>query len=352
MFRRLEIVIGACLYYSGLVALARFLARRTGQKLIILCHHRASGENLRGQLLYLNRHYRILHLEAALEELYRAPGGVGESKDRRTLLVVTLDDGYQDNYTNGFALACELQIPLTIFLVPPYIENGRPFDWLAGEYEHLVPYARVQKAHIENCSYLLNNQDDRKKLGKAIDARVRYTTSIACRDAYLACVREELAVPSAFTEKEKMDLPLTWSEVDEMEKSAWVSFGAHTMHHPVLTCLTDPLEVDYEISESRVALEKQLRHSVRTFAYPYGEFGERELRAVRIAQYDWAVTTIHGFNTAQTDPHMLRRIVVGEHQHWLVVAAKASGVWEFFLHPFRALFHFMKKIFRRGSSVR
>lgn len=347
MLRRLEIVIGACFYYSGLVKLARFWTRRSGPKLVILCHHRASGELLRGQLLYLKRHYRILHLEAALEELYGPSKAEKPQRDRRTLLAVAFDDGYQDNYTHAFAHARELQIPITIFLVLPSIESGRPFSWLAGEDEHLVPYAQVNEATIESQTYLLNTADGRKQLAQAIDQRVRYPASIASRNAYLASVRQALGVASSLTEGEKRDLPLTWSEVEEMEKSEWISFGAHTMNHPILTCLTDPLEVDYEISESRAALEKKLEHAVRTFAYPYGEFGERELRSVRNAGYNWAVTTIHGFNTAQTDPHQLYRIVVGEHQHWLIIAAKVSGVWEIFLRPCRMVAYAIGYIFRR-----
>lgn len=345
MFRRLEILIGACFYYSGLVWLARMWTRKSGQKLVVLCHHRASGNYLRGQLRYLKRHYRILHLEAALEELYGT--SKVERRDRRTLLAVAFDDGYRDNYSRAFALARELQVPVTVFLVPPYIESGRPFSWLAGEDGHLVPSARVHEATIEGRTYRLNTLDGQQKLARAIDDRARYPASIAGREAYLASVREALAVPASLTEGEQADLPLSWSEVEEMEQSEWVSFGAHTMNHPILTCLTDPLEVHYEVAESRVALEKKLGHPVRSFAYPYGEYGERELRAVRDARYEWAVTTIHGFNTAQTDPHQLYRIVLGEHQHWLIVAAKVSGVWELFLRPCRATVNFIRGIFGR-----
>lgn len=340
----LEMMIGACFYYSGLVKLARSWTRKSGPKLVILCHHRASGKHLRGQLKYLQRHYRLLHLEAALEELSGSAKDEKPLKDRRTLLAVAFDDGYQDNYTHAFALAQELQIPITIFLVLPSIESGRPFSWLAGEDGHLVPYAQVNTATIEGQTYALNTAQGQQKLARAIDDRIRYSTSIADREAYLASVRQALAVPASLTEGERKDLPLTWAEVAEMEQSEWVSFGAHTMNHPILTCLTDPLEVDYEISASRVALEQKLGHEIRTFAYPYGEYGERELNSVRNAGYAWAVTTVHGLNSAQTDPHQLYRIVVGEHQHWLVVAAKVSGVWESFLRPWRLIAHLIGSI--------
>jgi peptidoglycan/xylan/chitin deacetylase (PgdA/CDA1 family) len=351
MFKRLETLVAACLYYSGLVKLARFWIQRSGRKLVILCYHRASGGHLRRQLLCLKRHYRILHLESALEELYKPSQSESQRGDRRTLLAVTFDDGYHDNYTDAFAFARELQIPITVFLVPTPIESGRAFAWLAGEDSHLVPYTQVNEAKIEDHTYLLNKADEREKLAQIISNRVRYTTSIVKREAFLASVRKALAIPSSLTEGEKTDLSLTWSEVKEMEKSGWVSFGAHTMHHPMLTCLTDPCEVDYEVSESRVVLEKKLGHPVRTFAYPYGEFGERGLRAARAAKYDGAVTTIYGFNTLQTDPHLLYRIVVDVHQHWLVVAAKASGIWEFFLRPYLVLVHLLKNIFGRKSAA-
>ena len=56
---------------------------------------------------------------------------------------------------------------------------------------------------------------------------------------------------------------------------------------------------------------------------------------MQAAKYDWALTTIHGLNTAQTEQHLLRRIVVDVDQHWLMVAAKASGVWDFFVGLYR-----------------
>jgi len=107
------------------------------------------------------------------------------------------------------------------------------------------------------------------------------------------------------------------------------------MHHPVLAYLSDPAEVQREVGECRTVLEQQLGHPVRTFAYPVGKpehIGDAALRAVREAGYDWAVTTINGTNTSQSDPHQIRRVASGVSRHWLVMAAEASGVWKFFSH--------------------
>src|SRR5438034_2104030 len=172
MRRLVGIFVAACFYYSGLVRLARWWRQRSGPHLIILTYHRASGGDLRRHLLYLRHHYRMLHLEEALEELYASPGERKQGRDRRTPLVLTFDDGYHDNYTHAFALARELQIPITIFLIPGYVESGDYFWWREGE--RLAYRAQVDEATIEGRIYQLSQPEERNALAQAIDAHLRH----------------------------------------------------------------------------------------------------------------------------------------------------------------------------------
>src|SRR5215471_8673753 len=114
MYKLIKLFFAACLYYGGVVRLLRWWTQHRGQRLIILNYHRAARGDLRRHLLYLRRHYRLLHLEEALDELYRPLKQGKQLGDRRTPLVLTFDDGYHDNYTYGFALVRELQVPMTI----------------------------------------------------------------------------------------------------------------------------------------------------------------------------------------------------------------------------------------------
>jgi peptidoglycan/xylan/chitin deacetylase (PgdA/CDA1 family) len=322
--------IAACLYYSGLIKLARWWIRRSGPHLVILNYHQATGGDLRRHLLYLRRHYRILHLEAALEELYMPSKNRKQVRGRRTPLVLTFDDGYYDNYTRGLALARELQIPFTLFLAPGYVESGDYFWWREGN--RLVSHTQVREATIEGRIYHLDQPEERNILAQEILARLCQATSVAERQEFLRAVRQALPVPPSVAPEEKPALPLKWAEVRELEESGWVSFGAHTMHHPILAYLTDPREVQREVEECRTMLEQQLGHPVRTFAYPIGQLqhiGDNAVRAVQKAGYEWALTTLYGFNTPRSDPHLLRRIEVDVSQHWLVMAAETSGLWGF-----------------------
>lgn len=337
MRKRVGVLVAAFFYYSGLISLSRWLMRRSGRRLIILNYHHASGGDLRRHLLYLRRHYRMMHLEEALEELY-APEESRQLADRRTPLVLTFDDGYHDNYTHAFALAHELQVPITIFLIPGYVESGDYFWW--GEGRRLVRRATVYEAAIDGQTYHLRQPAEREQLSQAIDSRLRFATSVTEREAFLMATRQVLAVPTSITVEEEGDRPLTWAEIRKMQESGWVSFGGHTMHHPILACLTDPDEVRAELEECRAVLKRQLGRDIRAFAYPVGRprhVGDRVIEAVHEAGYAWAVTTVSGVNTPASDPYQLRRVLGDVSRHWLVMAAETSGIWNVFSPIWKAV---------------
>ncbi|GCE46797.1 polysaccharide deacetylase [Thermosporothrix hazakensis] len=320
---RARLLVAGGLYYSGLIALARSRKRR---QLIILNYHRAAGKNLRHQMRYLSRHYRVLHLEEALEELYTHK----PVTDRRPPIVLTFDDGYLDNYTCALKLARQFQIPITVFLIPGYTESGRYFWWLAGDY--LARHTKVEKVTLGGKTYQLAQAGERAALARAIDQQVREATSVAERETFLKQIQQELEVRLPERSREgttEPALPITWDEAREMERTGLVSFGAHTMWHPVLSRLSDPAELQYEVTESRRVLEEKLGHPVRTFAYPIGKdehFGEAGVKAVRKAGFSWAVTTVEEVNTPNSDPLLLARLPGDLEQPWLILAAELVGL--------------------------
>ena len=227
MRERIKIFIAAGFYYTGLIKLTLWLRSRLKRRLAILVYHRATGGDLRRQMLYLRRYYRILHLEDALREFYVLPKEGKRARDKRPLLALTFDDGYRDNYTYAFALARELQVPFTIFLIPGYIESGKCFWWLEGE--RLVRNARVEAAVIEGRTYFLKLADDRTSLAEAIDARLRFATSAASREAFLDKVSQALGVSADLADEDALR-PVTWEEVQR-----WTPVvGSHLEHIPCI----------------------------------------------------------------------------------------------------------------------
>lgn len=334
MRRAARLLIAAFFYYSGLVRISRWRMRRQGPRLLILNYHRASLGDIRKHMQYLRRHYSIMHLEEALDELYAPQLPAKKSSQQRTPVVITFDDGYHDNYTHAFKAAVDLQVPITIFLIPDYIDSGDYFWW--GEGERLVKQTRLNEFTLDDQTYQLQQPESKKALAQSIDARLRTARSVAEREQFLAQVRHDLSiiVPNTCKEGVKdVNIPMTWAEVIKMQESGFVSFGAHTMHHPVLAYLSDPAEVHYEIITCRQVLQERLGKPVRTFAYPIGRtehIGVEALKAVREAGYSWAVTTTKGVATPQSDPYRLERVLVDVRRHWLLIAAETSGIWSMF----------------------
>jgi peptidoglycan/xylan/chitin deacetylase (PgdA/CDA1 family) len=326
MYRKIQMLVAACFYFSGLIPLMRWWKRRREPELVILNYHRAGG-NLGSHMKYLCSSYRPQHLEPALEELY-TPKKEMRQASQKTSVVLTFDDGYRDNYSYGVALAKELQVPFTVFLIPGYIESGNCFWWMEAEY--ILKHARNQEVVIDEKIYHLEQPRERSGLLKAIDQKVRHASNVTEREEFIDSTHIALAVDMLPTPEEREGFPVTWNDVRDMAASGWVSFGAHTMHHPILSYLDSLAEIAFEVETCREILSQQLSHPIRTFAYPVGKsehIGDAVCKAVEHAGYSWALTTEYGFNTAQTDPYLLRRIEVDIDQHWLLLAAEVAGVW-------------------------
>jgi peptidoglycan/xylan/chitin deacetylase (PgdA/CDA1 family) len=334
MSQRFLIFIAACFYYSGLVALFRWWQRHFTDSLIILGYHQASGGDLRRHLSYLKRHYHIVHLEQALSDLYNPH----RQHTPRISLAITFDDGYRDNYAVGFPLAQEMHIPITLFLATGYIDSGNPFWW---QEEHLIAEQKGQRIHLCGRIYHLDNREELEDLKHEFDYHVFYASSVAQRETFLK--KLHMLISSS---RRKESATFSWSEAQEMQQSGLVSFGAHTVNHPVLAYLADMQELTHEVYDCRTEIEKRLGPRVRCFAYPIGgleHIGPKSLYMVKRAGYDWAVTVVEGFNTPETDPHLLHRFVVDVNQHWLLIAAKTCGVWGFFT----SIYRFPKKLIDR-----
>jgi peptidoglycan/xylan/chitin deacetylase (PgdA/CDA1 family) len=328
---RILVYIAAFLYYSGLIHVIHWLHRHSGNRLIIVNYHQASGGELRRHLLYLNKYFRLQFVGQALEALYSQDKASG--KDQRLPLAVTFDDGYIDNYTDAYKLAHELQIPITIFLITSYIENGAAYWWL----DNLVQKAQVDQVTIDGHTYYLNKLDEQQELAQLIDTQMSSESDKEARQAYLIKMSKMLSAPvPALPEIDEESMPmLTWEQIQEMQASGWVAFEGHTHHHPILAGLTDADEACKEVITCRSLVQEKVGQSGLVFAYPHGgieHIGTNGLLAVQRAGYRWALTTVPGANTARTHPYLIRRVSATSQTHWLIIVLMTSGIWDFLAH--------------------
>ena len=126
-------------------------------------------------------------------------------------------------------------------------------------------------------------------------------------------------------------LCLGWHELEALGQDPDVTFGAHTLSHPMLA-KHDEATVRCEMAESKRTIEHRLGRAVRHFAYPVGDSASaarREFRLAREAGFATAVTTRpgHVFPSHGDHLHALPRVSVnGLFQSEAALASLLSGV--------------------------
>jgi peptidoglycan/xylan/chitin deacetylase (PgdA/CDA1 family) len=103
---------------------------------------------------------------------------------------------------------------------------------------------------------------------------------------------------------------LTAQELLEMQNSGVFEIESHTVDHPHLSKLSSA-QLWREVAQSKETLSKDFGRPVLFFCYPYGDFNNRVIHAVKQAGYLMATTTNQGYADPFVDgPYRLRRIAI------------------------------------------
>ncbi len=321
----------AGLYRTGLLNIARHmegthelysipgsrfprLRQFAGSKFGILCYHRVGTEGIplfsrlapdlfEKQMRYVRKNYRVVSLGQLCQELQE------HRSAQPPTLAVTFDDGYRDLYDHAFSVLQKYRIPATIYLIGRCMKTGE-----APWYDRI--FAAMDAAPVDRLVLELESS-------RAFDlsypgARSQAAWEIVC---YLRVLSDKQRREWCTGFEERMKPPekpleacmLNWEQVRAM-RCGGISFGAHTMTHPVVSRL-EPQGLQEELLESKQFLEAGLDCAVEDFAYPFGKpedaggFAEDFLEN---CGYRSAVTTTYGFNTTSTNRFRLNRLQVGE----------------------------------------
>ena len=106
--------------------------------------------------------------------------------------------------------------------------------------------------------------------------------------------------------------------------------GAHTQTHPYLTTLNS-IDLNNEIAGSKSDLAS-LGYNTTTFAYPFGDYNDVVIQAVKSAGFVGARSVRSGFNTKNSDPYALNdqhveaSTTINQIKSW-IDQAKSSKTW-------------------------
>jgi peptidoglycan/xylan/chitin deacetylase (PgdA/CDA1 family) len=214
------------------------------------------------EMRYLRRRYHLV----SLDELTTALGDSGTLP--RNTAVVTIDDGYKDNYIHAYPILRKYDIPATVFLVTGHIGTGDLF-WF-DKVRYVIWKTEVIILELgELGTYRLASAESRRQAANAINARLK-KLPVKNRDEFIERLMKLSGVDIPLNLGE--ELILSWDEVREMNRHG-IDFSSHTVSHPILSQI--PLDAaEKEILDSKRHIEQELDREVTTFCYPNGEPGD------------------------------------------------------------------------------
>jgi peptidoglycan/xylan/chitin deacetylase (PgdA/CDA1 family) len=263
----------------------------------------ASAEQFREQMTIVKRRYHPLTFRQLLEFL-----DAGETPPRDAL-VVTFDDGYDDNYRIAFPILDELRVPAVFFVSTGYIDDGMPYayDWLV----HMICTARESRVRIAPLGLdaaVPDAMPDRRALAAEILDRMK-TMSALDQLETIRSLSETLGIPRVSHADCR---PMSWQQLREMH-AAGMEIGSHGVGHHMLAKLP-PAEMTHELQGSQTALTRELGVNAVSISYPVGgrdAFDDDVIAAARAASFRIGCSYISGDNARHPeDLFDLRRIHV------------------------------------------
>jgi peptidoglycan/xylan/chitin deacetylase (PgdA/CDA1 family) len=251
------------------------------------------------QIEHIAKHYKIITLDNIIERV--------RNKDSlRGCVAITFDDGFKDNYFNAFPILKKYNIPATIFLLTGSIKKNTAPWFIKVRYIFSKTKKTAYNIVLNGTELILPLHTTQQKF-VASTKMINYLQKLASKEQILFIDKlfEDLRVTD-FCEID--NLMLNWDEIKQMSKYG-ISFGAHTENHGALSEL--PLHiVEEEISNSKLAIEKEIEAPVTSFAYPFGKkkfYNKKHFQILEKYKFKCAVTSEPGVNSHNSNLFRLSR---------------------------------------------
>lgn len=298
--------IASCfIRYSGVTFLIRNIYAK--KKVSIIVYHDPEPDVLDKHLKYLSKKYNFISLECLVNAIYSKNWADVPQRS----LVITLDDGHKGNF-NLFEVFKKHNVIPTIYLCSQIVNTKQHF-WFKAK--GLNPNVLKKFLNAQRLRFL--------------NERLGFTNT------------------KEYSEEERQSL----SKTEIMLMRDFVNFQSHSRFHPILTTC-DYDECREEIFQSKKDLENLLGIECNHFAYPNGDYTEREIDLVKKAGYLSARTVDVGWNDLNTDPYKLKVTMVTDNASINLLAAQLSGITQYFRYLVRGSITGKYPVISKGNNNR
>lgn len=313
------------LYHLGLW---RLVDRLTPRRMLVLAGHCVTEEAVNGSLpadmkiggARLERVLRLLGGHFRLVTIGEGLAALEEDGDRRSMVALSMDDGYADNRSALLPLLERVGGKATIFLESRVMTERRVnwshkwfwlLDRLGAEEVTRQLMGEISAPELsERLRRLL--EEGPEDLAYQVKRVLKYDARPAHRDPGLdALFAARGGDEASLVER----IYMTPDDARALQASGRVELGGHTVHHHVLATLS-PEEQRDEVEGGRRALEESFGPETGvSFAYPFGrrwDIDDSSIEAVRGAGFRGALTTHTGVVRRETDRMRLPRWMIDD----------------------------------------
>jgi peptidoglycan/xylan/chitin deacetylase (PgdA/CDA1 family) len=254
--------------------------------------HNPTG--LRRALAHLRRsRYHILSLEQMLRLAAR-----GAVPNRA--IAFTIDDGYADHAEVAGPIFAEFDCPVTTFVTTGFLDGRLWFWWDRIEHVFTLTHRRDLRVVLGDQVLAYQWESDAERRGAMADFTARCKD--VSNDVKLSGIEQlanaaDVVLPAT---PPACYAPMTWEQLRSCEARG-MSFGPHTVTHPVLSRVSDE-QSRWELAESWRRLREEARHPTPVFCYPNGQpsdFSEREITTLQQMGFLGAVVGSAGFVSSE-----------------------------------------------------
>jgi peptidoglycan/xylan/chitin deacetylase (PgdA/CDA1 family) len=327
----------------GRLGILRLLEETIATKrpgLVILTYHRiadlstdlfydpvisATPDSFRAQVEWLHNRVRLLTLDELIDHV--ASGAPW----REPVILLTFDDGYQDNFDLAAPILDERKVPATFFIPTAFLETPKLPWW-----DHVAYVIKQTRA----CRLILERDPNGGSPPLDIDlqATSRSTAIMTIVRAFLdETIADECWFLNQLTGRGMVEVDseflgrklfMSWDHIQQLASSSTgFAIGSHAHSHRKLAGLDDESQ-HRELADSKQMLEARLGRPIKTLAYPYGWPGTYTLITKALAAqagYLLAFSSQPGINRLTGfDRYEVKRLGVGAADSTALLRARST----------------------------
>lgn len=228
-------------------------------------------------------------------------------------LVITLDDGYSDNFDYAYPIFQKHNVPFAVYVTTSFPDRSAILWWYA--LEDLIIQNDVIDLSDSSVFYCRSNSEKNDSFLKIREKII----SLPSTDL-LGSLQVLFSKYNINWHFKVNQLGLSWEQIEVMSKGGLATIGGHTINHLAMNSLSLD-ELTSEILGGKKIIEGHIKKHVEHFCYPFGgvrEVGKREFEMVKKLGFKTATTTRYGHVFPAHADHLeaLPRVMLTEDFKW------------------------------------